>query len=212
MPSMNIVEAALDSDDLMTLRNLSVFLPPKYQKRQCYPVVFCADGQSIPAFADRLTHGMTSETIPPTILIGVHSDPATRAEEYLHGVDDDRFRLHEVFFTQAAERWARKHFSISPDRKARAVFGFSNGAAFALSVGVRSREKYGVVIAFSIAGGANRVPKSAYGRNPTPRYYLAAGSHELPFRKTVRTIASTSAKRKVDHTVTEPVGGHDLDF
>jgi enterochelin esterase-like enzyme len=202
----------LESPSLQETRMVTVFLPDGYRPTSGYPVVFCADGQAVYGFSGLLSHAIQRQETPPVVLIGVHSDPAYRAREYLDGVNAERFRAHERFFTEEVYLWALSEFHFSLDRLRCAVFGFSNGGAFALSMGVRHREKYGVVIAFSIAGGPRRVRESEYARRPIARYYLSAGTREIPFLNTVRAVARLLETHGVEHIITQREARHDFSF
>jgi len=158
----------------------------------------------------RICHAIERDGLAPVILIGVHSSERYRPKEYVLGVDDQRFEAHERFFTSEVYRWAISEFNPSIARQSCGVFGFSNGGPFALSMGVRHREKYGVVIAFSIAGGPDRVEESEYARRPIAKYYISAGTREKPFCGTGRAIAKLLEKHGVDHISTERCAGHDF--
>jgi enterochelin esterase-like enzyme len=202
----------LDSVSLRETRKVTVFLPPGYEPGLGYPALFCADGQAVHGFSARLSGAIDEGTVPPVILIGVHSHPELRAKEYLDGKDPGRFEAHAEFFAEEIYRWAIAGWSIATARPSCGVFGFSNGGAFALSMGVRHRERFGVVIAFSIAGGAERVAESEYARRPLPRYYVSAGTREQPFRRTGRALAKLLVTHGVEHVYTERSAGHDFGF
>jgi predicted esterase len=140
----------------------------------------------------------------------VHSSDRYRAKEYIVETDNQRFEAHERFFTDEVYRWAIDEFSLSPTFQSCGVFGFSNGGAFALSMGIRHRDKYGVVIAFSIAGGPDRIDESEYARRPIAKHYLSAGTREKPICRTGRAIAKLLAKHGVEHVSTERCAGHDF--
>lgn len=197
---------------LQTKRTITVFFPQGYRTGLDYPALFCADGQAVEGFSSSLLKAMEEGRTPPVILVGVHSDPRLRAYEYVDGIDSSVFLAHEHFFTDEVYRWAIAKLDLSCARPACGVFGFSNGGAFALSMGVRHREKYGVVIAFSIAGGPHRIEESEFARRPAARYYLSAGTREKPFRDTGRAISSILSKSDVEHVITERHAGHDFDF
>jgi enterochelin esterase-like enzyme len=211
-PMASVRDFRIESESLVENRMTTVFLPPGYRRRIKYPVLFCADGQAVHCFSHRLCQTIEREGVPPVILIGVHSSERYRAKEYIHGVDDRRFEAHERFFTDEVYRWTTAKFDLSIVRESCGVFGFSNGGAFALSMGARHREKYGVVIAFSIAGGPDRVQESEYARRPIAKYYLSAGTREKPFCRTGRAVAKLLAKHSVDHVSTERCAGHDFGF
>jgi len=212
IPVISIRNFQIDSLSLRTERTVTVFFPPGYRTGVEYPVLFCADGQAVEGFSYSLSTAMEEGNTPPVILVGVHSDPRLRAYEYVDGIDSSLFLAHEHFFTDEVYRWAIAKFTLACAWPACGVFGFSNGGAFALSMGVRHREKYGVVIAFSIAGVPHRIEESEYARRPAARYYLSAGTREKPFRATGRAIARILAKNEVEHVITERHAGHDFDF
>jgi enterochelin esterase-like enzyme len=210
MPSVR--DFQIESASLGETRMVTVFLPPGYRSTAKYPAVFCADGQAVHGFAHRLHDAIKERSVPPVILVGVHSSEQYRAKEYIDGADQCRFVAHECFFTDEVYHWASVEFSLSTIRQSCAVFGFSNGGAFALTIGARHRERYGVVIAFSIAGGPERVAESEYARRPIAKYYLSAGTREKPFCKTVRDLAKVLTRHGVEHVHTEQCAGHDFSF
>ena len=55
-------------------------------------VVYCADGQVVETLAAKLQPALPDRELP--VLIGVHSDPAVRAQEYLIGLNE-QFLMHE---------------------------------------------------------------------------------------------------------------------
>ncbi len=208
----NVLDFTLRSEALDELRKVSVFLPPRFRRGATYPVLFCADGQAIQGFSHRLARTMEQDDIPPSILIGAHSSDEYRVEEYIDGVDDLRFEAHERFFVSELSDWSRARLALTLARDSCGVFGFSNGAALALSLAVRHREQYGVAIAFSIAGGPHRVEESQYAHRPIAKYYLASGTREKPFCRTGRAIAEILDKHGVEHALSERCAGHDFDF
>src|SRR4051812_49075329 len=111
-------------------------LPPArtYIWEKNYPVLYCADGQALWGFADGLPLN-SARTLPPIVAIGAHSVPDYRGKEYVVGLDARRFAAHESFFTDELYRWSHSKFALDTARSSCGVFGFSNGAAFALKVG-----------------------------------------------------------------------------
>ena len=174
--------------------------------------MFCADGQAIHAFAEHLTQTVESGDVPPVTLIGTHSYEETRGREYLTGIDPERFNSHELFFTEEVSLWAKAEFGIHPARESCGVFGFSNGGAFAISMGVRHPKQYGVVIAFSIPGGPDRIAESASGPASKSRYYLSAGKKESGFRRTTAAIAEFLSQHGIEYEFTVRNARHELGF
>lgn len=207
-----IHEIEFESVNLAEKRMVTVFLPPGHRQQGTYPLLFCADGQAVHSLSERLYHAIEHECVPPVILVGVHSSNQHRAQEYIFRAGSDRFEAHARFFTDEIYRWAIAEFNPSIGRRSTGVFGVSNGGAFALSIGMRHREEYGVVIAFSIAGGPVRFEESECTRRPIARFYLSAGTRETPFRKTGRAVAKLFAKHGVEHAITERCAGHEFSF
>jgi len=205
-------EYQIESVSLGETRKVTVILPPGHRPRTQCPAVFCADGEAVVGFSDRLGDAIKKDRAPPVILVGVHSSDRNRPKEYIDGADKRRFAAHERFFTDEVFRWAIAEFNLSAERPLCGIFGFSNGGAFALSMGARHRDRFGVVIAFSIAGGPDRVAESEYSRRPIAKYYLSTGTREKPFCKTVRAVAQLLHKHGVEHIFTERCAGHDFNF
>lgn len=207
-----ICDFILDSNALGERRNLTVLLPPGYGSGTHYPVIFCADGQVLHELDKILTPQISNGHVPPVVLIGVHSNAATRPHDYLFVVNHDRFLAHERFFTGEVFDWAYAEFQLSYDRKRCGVFGVSHGAEFALSLGVRHKAKYGVIIAFSPAGDSESLEGTVQDSYSAPKYYLSVGSREKPLRARTRVLAKHLLRHGVENTIMERHAGHDVSF
>lgn len=209
---VNIQSISFRSNSLRETRGLTIFLPKDYRPGRSIPVVFCADGQAVGGMSTNVVSAVEGGFIPPIVLIGVHSSSNNRAQEYVVGVNKTVFEAHERFFVEEVPQWLEAELGISPERQTCGVFGFSNGGTFAVSMGVRHRDKFGVVIAFSVAPGPERTAGSEFAATPVPRYYLAAGTREGGFRKTTRAIARTLGRHGVTCVYQEREAGHDFSF
>ena len=208
---VNVRDIYLQSDHLRETRGLTIFLP-KYRPGMVTTLVFCADGQAVGAMSATVASAIEEGFIPPIVLIGVHSSPSDRAQEYVCGVDQNRFEAHERFFTEEVPQWLEAEFGLSAERQACGIFGFSNGGTFAISMGLRHCDTFGVVIAFSVAPGPDTIAESKSAASPIPRFYLAASKKEGGFRKTTRAVARTLEKHGVEHVYREREAGHDFSF
>lgn len=140
--------------------------------------VFCADGLCVTSLVAGLRNQLKNHRIG---LIGIHSSPTSRGQEYVEGRDDLRFRRHENFFVEVVRSWFEEQFRVSLTRENSVVFGYSCGGSFAVSMGMRHADVFGSVIALSIAGRPVRVDQCPpEGLDLTQsRFYLAAGESEV---------------------------------
>ena len=203
-------ECTIESTSLAETRRVSIYIPPNSWGDDDLPVVFCADGQSLMGFAQRLEQEMRSGGTPKMLLVGVHSRPAVRNMEYVPGLDKTCFEAHEHFFTDEVFRWTQSEFGIGINRAACGIFGYSLGGVFALNVGLRHRSKYGAVIAFSIAGASRCLDGLESSEAPPPKCYLACGMRERPVRKATRAIATRLQKCGVETVCIDRPGSHDF--
>jgi enterochelin esterase-like enzyme len=206
------------SKSLGTTRKVNVYLPPKHDKTQPTAVIYATDGQTRPEVLEPL---IVSGKIRPVIVIGAApgeymgkrdgNEPFDfkkdlRALEYLPGADDERFKKHEVFFCEELSAWAQKEFGASADRKDKGVLGCSNGARFAIEMGLRHPELFGHVLAFSVAGDSKlKLPKA----DVHPHYYLAAGTWEKSFHKMTQLVYDQFVKASIPVDFHSRISGHD---
>jgi enterochelin esterase-like enzyme len=204
----------LESDWLANDRAVTVYLPPGHDPAQTWPVIYMTDGQGTENYAAILDPLIVSGDLPPVMLVGVHApDPQdamgprddARAAEYLVGAGDSRFDAHMSFFMDEVMPWAEATYGASAAREDRAVFGFSNGASFAMVTGLRSPERVSAVIAFSIAW----LPLERAAEGPPVRYYLISGTLEPDFLHNTRTWADTLEAGGFEIEMSTWVAGHD---
>jgi enterochelin esterase-like enzyme len=210
-----IVQHQFDSASLGAKRGVAVYLPPGHDKSKSYPVVFATDARLYADVADAM---ITAGKIRPLIVVGAEAGPYLgdrakydpkqdlRAAEYLPGQDAGRFAAHERFFAVELVAWAEKEFGASREAKDRAVFGCSNGARFAVEMGLRHPGVFGHVFAFSVAGGPpGEVPAGA----AAVRFRLAAGVWEKGFHRMTEATAKALREKMVPVEVASRVSGHD---
>ena len=81
-------------------RRVTVAIPPVEDVNR-RPVVYCTDGQVVETLAAELQRTLPEREQP--ILIGVHSHPQARAQEYLLN-SSESFLAHERFFAEKSIR------------------------------------------------------------------------------------------------------------
>jgi predicted esterase len=114
-----------------------------------------------------------------------------------------RFGPDVTFLNRALERVFE---TVSVDPLRMAVAGFSDGASYALSLGLVNGDLFPRVVAFSpgfiVDGGAHG----------TPRFFISHGTSDpiLPIDQTSRTIVPALKRRGHDVTFREFDGGHQI--
>ena len=226
--SGRVYEHTLESDTLRESRRITVYLPPEHDADHHYPVIYMADGEGASEYAAILEALTLKSKVPATVLIGIHSggyrgdkekvfDPSKdfRSVEYLAGfdqfapgVDPSRFSAHEHFFLHEVGPWAEEHLGVSTDREQRLLFGFSNGGAFAVSVGIRNPEHFGKILAFAV-GWAPALSVPAWDSTTYPRYYLAVGTLDDIMFETTSRWAEILKTRGFEYMFRARVSGHD---
>jgi enterochelin esterase-like enzyme len=214
----------LESKILGETRKVKIYVPPGHDRSRSYPVIYAADGMTN---ADVLEPLIVAGKVRPLIVVGVlngsyQGDRAKpydikqdlRAREYLPEVDADRFAKHEKFFSEEVRAWAETELGASRRREDRAVQGVSNGARFAVEMGIRHPELFGHVFGFSVASSSSSSDLVASARLPLepdklPRFHLAAGTWESGFHKLTSSLADNLKKLKVPVQFNSRVSGHD---
>jgi enterochelin esterase-like enzyme len=213
-----IVRDSIDSRHLGQWRGLTIYVPPARGGEPLAGVVFMGDGGAADALGKVIDPLIASGRLPRVLLVGMHSDTTRgprreddgRSAEYLMGYldGDPRFLAHERFVMEEVVPWAEAAYELPADASRRAVFGFSNSAAFAVHMGLRHPDRFGKVLAFSPAGARAAQPEGATARGAAA-FYLLGGTLERPFHQKALAWAEVFREMGIRHTVREPVAGHD---
>jgi enterochelin esterase-like enzyme len=213
-----IVPDSIQSRHLGAWRNITVYVPPAVGTQPVAGVVFLGDGGAADALGKVIDPLIAAGRLPRIVLVGMHSDTTRgprpeddgRAAEYLTGfVDGDaRFLAHERFVLEEVLPWAEAAYDVAREASRRAVFGFSNSAAFAMQMGLRHPGVFGRVLAFS-PGGANAAMNDGAKAEGAAAYYLLGGLLEPAFHAKAVAWAELFRPLGIRHVLHEPVAGHD---
>lgn len=195
-------------------RPVTVYRPPGLDCSR--PIVGCilADGQSTQGFAEVVEAAIADGSLPPVVLVGVHSGAGhrsqgllgdRRAQEYIPGWNRYRFDAHLQFVTDDVIPWATR--KIGAARTRWIAGGFSNGAAWAIAAAQRRPDVFGAVAAFSAGVVPRRLTSRA--RAEGVRHYLAAGVLEPGFRRSTKEWAERLKRAGLPCHHHEWAGGHD---
>ena len=203
-------EHTLQSAALRAPRGVTVYRPPGAEGT--LPGCVLADGAAVTGFAKVLEPAMLAGTVPPVVLVGVHSavDPARpwldrRAQEYIPGQNRRRFDAHLGFVTGEVIPWAVARFGVKEGPWATA--GFSNGGAWAIAAAQRRPDLFTAVAALSVGVVPRQLTRQA--RTTRVCHYLAAGTLEPGFRKATGQWAERLQRAALPCHYEEWVGGHD---
>lgn len=166
-----IEQVRVKSKTLGNTRNVSIWLPPGYdrQPERRYPVFFLHDGQNVfdgnTAFikgqewrADEVAAALiNSGAIPPMIVVGVDNMGMERADEYLpfiwkpnaETVVGGRADHYTTFLADELKPWLQQQYRIDGSSKRTAVGGSSFGGIISLYQGMKRPDVFGKVMAMS---------------------------------------------------------------
>jgi enterochelin esterase-like enzyme len=152
-------------------RSVTVYVPPEPAEA----VVYAADGGW---HTERLARALDDSAERSTMVVGVHGldDDRERLQEYVEALGRERFEAYERFFVDDVRLWVRSALGVAPPGHRTAVWGASLGGEFALAMGLRHAEVYGVVLCASPGGGFT--PASGELPRSIPRTYLVGGKQE----------------------------------
>ena len=173
-------------------------------------IVYCTDGQTTKCFADELTR---FDTMPrPIVLIGVDYHPSQRNGEYVIGRNPDLFARHETFFVESIRDWGIQRLGLGNHPKRKAVFGFSCGGCFAVSMALRHPDQFAGAIAMSVAGRPLTMDSNQdKGEIAELRFALAAGEREMSGMKSyMRRMSRWLRNRSAACRYQVVPGNHDL--
>lgn len=169
----------IDSQYLSESREITVYEPITESKN--IPHVYFTDGQVVRYYASYVDRLISDRRIAPVKLIGVHSSPADRYEEYVFKSESSKlFDKHlDFFLNEVIEESNLEHNSKKTNKY---LYGFSNGGSFCIYVGLNFPDKFREVIAFS---SVDYISEYAQKSNPIqfefteyPYFYLGAGIYE----------------------------------
>lgn len=212
-----LMSRTLKSESLGEDRKYRVYLPPG--KSEGLPAVYLGDGEC-EYFAKSLEPLISSGRIAPVALVGIsagaYKGPKDkfdfmqdfRAREYLKVMDPEQFDKHLKFFCDEVVEACEKEFRFKSDRSARAVCGYSNGAAFALSAVNLRPDRFQNAFVLSLAATDFEDLKEIAKRKDIA-VWLAAGKLEI-FMGNTRKALEVLKANQIPVQLDEYESGHDL--
>ncbi len=141
------------SNSLQQCRDIYVYTPPCYNPGKQYPVVFYLHGflqdeRSFFTWIEKLDRAIRDGWFPPTIVVApdgsINGKPSNTAPVSFY-INSKAGKFEDYLMIDIWE-WAHRNFSIRPEREAHAFVGVSMGGGAAYDVGIRHRDKVGVLV------------------------------------------------------------------
>jgi hypothetical protein len=146
--SGSLITESITSEFLKEERKITVYTPKEVNSK--IPHIYFTDGSVINSYAPYIDRLISTNSIKPVKLIGIHSSSSNRYEEYVKGSSNNElFRRHQQFFYEEVVN--RIETEIENWEGERYLYGFSNGAAFCMHEGINNPTKFEEIIAFSTA-------------------------------------------------------------
>jgi enterochelin esterase-like enzyme len=211
----HLISHVFDSKFLEGQRGVLIYTPPGVDSAKKYPVVYLSDGNFWLDAAEYIEPLILKGELPPLILVGIwpgnshREEEDLRSEEYLEGWPNGfgYFLKHESFLIKEVMPFVEQNCGASSDPKDRVVAGFSSGAAWAISEGLRHPDIFPNVIAQSLVwSGAEK----GLSDSKTTRFFLSAGTLEPEFYKETLKFADLARAAGHDVKLETTVSGHTL--
>ena len=140
------------SPSLCSKRDVYVYLPPCYSPAKQYPVIFylhgfAQDERSFYALLPELDKAIACGTMPPVIVVAPDGS-ITGSASFLQPASfyiNSNAGNFEDYLMRDVWDWAHWNFPIRPEREAHALAGVSMGGGAAFDIGMRHRDRVGVV-------------------------------------------------------------------
>ena len=174
-------------------RDATVYVPPSYRKGVPMPLLVMLHGFRSTAEAVRYTFPLADEF--GVIVLAPESRDITWGQE-IPGFDTD------ARYLGMAVRWVREVLTVDPNKVA--MGGVSDGAGYALNMGLAYGDTFRHLMIFSVG------MLQTFRRQGKPRVFLAHGvrDEQMPIDRTARKFVPQLKDDGYDVTYREYDGGH----
>ena len=183
-------------------RSATVYLPPDSPEVLVYTVDGAWHTEQLAAALEAAAES------PSTMVVGVDGldDDDGRLHEYIEAFGGERFEAFERFFVEEVRSWVVAELKVESTTARTAVWGASLGGEFALAMGLRHPDVYGLVFCASPGGGFT--PTAAGSLSEAPRTYLVSGTREHWFLENANRWADAFSEAGVDVVIEQRDGEH----
>ena len=205
-----IITKKMSSKFLLEDREITVYTPEKVSSK--IPHIYFMDGSVVKSYAPYIDHLISTNEIIPIKLIGIHSSPSNRHEEYVEGSDNNElFKKHQKFvYKEVIDSIENKTEDWEGERY---LFGLSNGAAFCMHAGLNNPLVFKEIIAFStadyISPFAQRINPIKFKFENYPIFYMGAGKYETSIFKDNIEFLEDMKENGIQANFKDFISGHD---
>lgn len=194
-PNVSFLPSTLEMKKLNRRRAIRLYLPPNYNQRLQFPVIYMHDGQNVfdeaTSFAgewrvDEIMDSLYYNRGFAAIVVAIYNDSKERLNEYSpwrndslgSGGDGDKYAF---FVAKELKPFIDKNYRTNPDPEFNAIIGSSMGGLISFYIGLKYPEVFGMVGVFSPSLWFS--PKvfefvSKFKRKGEQKIYLLVGEKE----------------------------------
>ncbi|HDP76393.1 MAG TPA: alpha/beta hydrolase [Bacteroidales bacterium] len=193
--NVRFLPSTLEMKKLNRRRAIRLYLPPNYNQRLQFPVIYMHDGQNVfdeaTSFAgewrvDEIMDSLYYTSGFAAIVVAIYNDSKERLNEYSPwrndslglGGDGDEYAY---FVAKELKSFIEKNYRANPNPKFNAIIGSSMGGLISLYIGLKYPDAFGRVGVFSpLLWFSPKVFEyvSKYKRRTDQKIYLLAGEKE----------------------------------
>jgi enterochelin esterase-like enzyme len=200
-----IIKETIDSAVLHEVRTLRVYLPPGYDERLTYPVVYCQDGEQFFNFgriATTATRLILDDGVEPFVIVGVDVNADKRTDDY--APEGGRHKDYKRFFVEEMLRHIESKYPVRTTPDERILAGDSLGATVSLHLALDHRDLFRNILSLSGAFlSLTEQTLSAESNLAWLRIYQLIGTDETSVVTNRGTFDFLNANRRVRELLTE---------
>jgi enterochelin esterase-like enzyme len=210
-----------DSKTVGLKRKAQVYLPPGYDKRKKYPVLYLLHGiggdekeWTRGGKADAILDNLYADRKTVPMIVVLPNGRATKEPKKNPFQDQGAFAVFEKDLLDDLIPYVEKNYSVKSDRESRAVAGLSMGGGQSLNFGLKNLDRFAWVGGFSSAPNTKKfddlVKDPADAAKKLKLLYVACGDKDGLMRVS-RGFHDALEKGKVPHVWRVHAGGaHDF--
>lgn len=216
----SIIETSYKSKTVGTERKLTIYLPPKYNKKQKYPVLYLLHGiggdhkEWLLGEPKNIMDNLYAKNMAEPMIIVMPNGRACKDDSAENSFSPEKVKGFETFERDLIDDlipFIEKKYSVKKDRLSRAIAGLSMGGGQTLNFGLGNMNLFAYVGGFSSAPNTKQpeqlIPDVAKTKAENKLLWMVCGSEDGLMYNSSRLKAFCD-KNQVPCTLIEYPGGH----